>query len=257
MGRREQQSPPTGGCWRKVRTLFQLALFVAVVGGGSYAVYRHVQVSPEYHVRQVLVEGAQRLTPEAIVAASGISVGDNVMFTKTEAVAQRIEALPLIKRARVSRKFPDEILVQVEERQPVATLLNGNRAFEVDGESYVIRETALGEPLLQPLITEVPDLGVVEVGQQLDAPALAEALTLWRVFEGSEFGRRQTLSEIAAHDAKDLRMYFQGLPYEVRWGRGNYEEQFARLDILWKQLGKAPSCTEYLDLRFEPDIICK
>jgi cell division protein FtsQ len=257
MARGTKHNPPRRGCLRKVLTLFQALFFLAVVGGGSYAVYRHLQVSPDYQVRQVLVEGIQLLTAEEIIAASGIAVGDNVVFTKTAAAAERVAALPLVKSATVSRRFPDEVLVQVEERQPVATLLAGNRAFEVDGDSFVIRETSPGEAIRQPLISEVPDLGVVEVGQQLDAPALREALALWRVFEASAVGGRLTLSEIAAYDPKNLRMYFEELGYEVRWGRGNYAEQVARLDVLWQELGEAPPCTEYLDLRFEPDIICK
>ncbi len=65
------------------------------------------------------------------------------------------------------------------------------------------------------------------------------------------------VDELAVYDDNDIRMYCATLPFEIRWGRGDYDVQARRLDILWQELEGRLPCTEYLDLRFGRDLACK
>lgn len=66
-----------------------------------------------------------------------------------------------------------------------------------------------------------------------------------------------TVSEIAALSERELVMYCDDLVYEIRWGHDDVEGQAMRLNVLWESEGGSLNCNEYLDLRFEDNLVCK
>ena len=55
----------------------------------------------------------------------------------------------------------------------------------------------------------------------------------------------------------DSNMVFNELPYETRWGRDDFPAQVRRFEALLREKqGKLP-CGEYLDMRYDADIVCK
>lgn len=82
------------------------------------------------------VEGQlQRVTAAQIAAAAAIPAGERLFAADLDAVRARVEKLPWIGHARVSRHWPDGLTVRVWEREPVALWGEGglldaeNRAF--------------------------------------------------------------------------------------------------------------------------------
>lgn len=65
------------------------------------------------------------------------------------------------------------------------------------------------------------------------------------------------VSEISAARANEILMYCEELPFEIRWGRGDPVAQAERLDFLWNAKGGHLECAEYLDLRFDNDLVCR
>ena len=82
-------------------------------------------------------------------------------------------------------------------------------------------------------------------------------MVLWQAFEESRLHDVLTVSELAVYDADDIRMYCDEVPYELRWGRGHFERQVRRLEVLWSELDGVLGCTEYLELRFDRVLACK
>lgn len=155
------------------------------------------------------------------------------------------------------REFPDTVYVTVTERMPKAAVLVDNRCYLMDGECVVLEELPIGPEHVGPLITGIPNLGSIEPGETVDKPELREAMAVWDAFSRTGMARDVNISEIAAVGINDIRMYCDELPFELRWGRGHYENQARRLDILWETKEKRLDCTEYLDLRFDKDLVCK
>jgi cell division septal protein FtsQ len=149
------------------------------------------------------------------------------------------------------------LVIHIEEREAVATLLADNHMFEVDAECMVLRQLKPLESYTPPFITDVGGLGFVEPGEILDDTPLKEALTAWQAFRKTPLAEKVVVSEIAAPSANDVRMYFNDFDYEVRWGRGNFEQQAENFHDLWAHLDERIGCREYLDLRFGNDLACR
>ncbi len=232
--------------------------FCIVVISTFVLVFRaYLRKSDQFAVKWVQVEGADELRPDEISRQSAITTADNLLFLDTEAAMRRVESAPYVRSCRLERVFPDKVILAVEERKPVATLLENNHMFEMDREGVLLKELAAGEPHCGPLITNVPDLTAVEAGMCLDNAVVQSALSVWDAFSRVSMAEHVTVSELAAFDVSEIVMYCDQVPCEIRWGRGDFEKQAQRLDILWRELDGAFGCKEYLDLRFGADLVCK
>jgi cell division protein FtsQ len=134
--------------------------------------------SPLFEIDKVTVEGNHLLTETEVRAASGIVPGSNIFRVQLGEAQARLEALPLVRRAQLERRFPAEVVIIVEERQPVALLSIAGEFWEVDVEGVPVRPKAPGWSDL-PVITGVrfddPDLNhVLETVVKLPAPVVME-----------------------------------------------------------------------------------
>lgn len=242
---------------RPVAYVLQWAAVLGLLAGGGALFYRYLQRSAVFSVRWVQVQGARVLDPQEVLRTSGITTEDNLVFLDAVAVRSRLEALPHIKTCRVDRLFPDRVLLALEERAPVATLLACNRLFALDPEAVVLCEIPAHEVHPGPLVTNVPGLGFLEPGQQLTQREVSAALAVWDAFYRLDMASDVTVSELAALGEDEILMYCDELPFEFRWGRRNFASQARLLDILWRETGRDLPCEEYLDLRFDGDLVCK
>ena len=237
--------------------LLVAVVFFGALGGMGYAFNNYVNESPRFQVKSVRVEGANALREAAVLEVAGITSADNLLLFNADRIRERIEILPYVRECSVQRAYPDTVIIRLTERVPVATLMVNNHSYELDEEGVILRELAPLAPHVGPLVTNVPRLGVLEPGMQVKHPALCNALAVWMAFAMTSMGRELTVSEIAAPAADYISMYLDEVPFEIRWGRSDYKQQAQLLDILWDEKQGRLECTEYVDLRFDNDIICK
>jgi hypothetical protein len=235
----------------------EAVLCIAVIVSFGYLFASYAQESNEFVVRNVEIHGLSHLDEQSVYHQSGIAPNGNVFTFNETAVARRVEELPFVERCDVRRIYPDTVALYIQERVPAASLHVGRHVFEIDRGGVVLREYGPGEMPAEPFITRDSPNEIFNPGERLDDPALYAALAVWDAFRASSLNGRLTVSELVAMRGDDVRMYCDEVPYEIRWGRGDYAELVRRFEGLWASFdGKVP-CFEYVDLRFGQDIACK
>jgi cell division septal protein FtsQ len=262
---RKAEIPVTGSrrrrAGRKPRRASLLYILEAIVclsamGAFGYAVSTYVIDSPHFQVKTILIDGANVLREETILDAAQVTSSDNALFLDGSGPADRVTALPYVKTAEVSRAYPDTIIIRVEERTPVATLLIHHRAFELDRGGVVLRELPVLSTHAGPLITNVPNLDVVSPGEQLTHEGLLRTLQFWEHFSGSVLANEVTVSEISLAEADMIGLYCDELPFAIRFGESEFLAQMERLNVLWSKEGVNLACQQYLDMRFGQSVVC-
>lgn len=106
------------------RSLPQLALRVAMVLLSLLALGYLAQVmrpALDRPVRQIKVSGKfSHLTPMKIAEAAAIAPGTPLFAVNLASVKAKVEALPWVAHAQVTRDWPDALTVRVVERKPFA-----------------------------------------------------------------------------------------------------------------------------------------
>ena len=102
-----------GGLGRLLRPLSVLLTAVAVVAA----------LTMFFKVSTVEVTGSSRYRDGGVAAASGVELGDNLVLLDKYRIAQRIYTeLPYVTEARINRKFPSTLVLEVTETTAVASI---------------------------------------------------------------------------------------------------------------------------------------
>ena len=144
---------------RRARTLLRIAGIVAanlaigavlVVSAASVA--RHFATSDELAVREILVEGTTRTTPDAVRAVLRPFLGRNLVDLGLDEVAKTATRNPWVKEATVKRILPETLRVSVIERTPGALALLRGLVYVVDDGGFVMGPAGPDLPYDLPLL---------------------------------------------------------------------------------------------------------
>jgi len=91
-----------------------------------------------FRVDEILVVGRQETPRQELLDAVRLSRGAPILAFDIEAARTRVEALPWVRHARIERMLPDTILLNVEERQPLALWQHRGKFALIDHEGEVI-----------------------------------------------------------------------------------------------------------------------
>jgi len=147
------------------RLLLRLATVVAVV------LALVLGISVFFKVETVMVSGNQKYSADAILAASGIQKGDNLLtFSRAKAGGKIMGTLPFVENVRFGIKLPGTVNIEITEVEV------GYAAADASGTWWLI--SAAGKVLEQ--LSSGANTGYTNVlGIQLDAPAVgSQAIAL-------------------------------------------------------------------------------
>lgn len=146
---------------RKVRW-FKLAAIAVVLG----VIVIAILASPIFSVRDVQVEGAIYTSQDSITAATDMLDGNSYFTLDTNGASDILKKDPWVEDVRISKHFPDTVVIEVDERVPVVWYVGeDNKARVVDAEGRVIT-------VLEGWPTDY--LQVTGVGPSLSAGAVAD-----------------------------------------------------------------------------------
>lgn len=155
---------------RWLRWKFVLAglLVVALLAGGVWLLW----FSSIFAVTKVEVTGLEDLREQQVLSVVGVTSGDQLVGVDPGDVESRVEAIADVREARVSRKWPDTVVIEVVEREPIAVVEVGGRLRGLDAEGAVFDRFAK-PPADLPRVQTAPDAGREALQE---AAAVVEAL---------------------------------------------------------------------------------
>ncbi len=160
---------------------------LSIAGGAVVLVVLAVVLlrSPVLSARVVTVRGSHPHTPTSvIVRAAGLASHPPLISVDPGVAASAVERLPWVATARVSRSWPDGVVVTVSERQPVAAMAAaGHGDALVDATGRTLQRVAAAPAGLPALVVHVGGrtIAAAPTGAFLPAaagPALEVASTL-------------------------------------------------------------------------------
>jgi cell division septal protein FtsQ len=209
--------------WLTLRYLVIAAVLVVLVGGGLYAVY----FSDALSVEEVDVVGARTISAADVEAAADVPRGGPLATVDLDAIRFRVKALKEVRSVEVTRKWPDGVLITIQEREPVAVVQLGSELVGVDVEGVPFR-TYQQPPTGLPRI-ETPGLSAT------DQDALREAVTVIAALP-REVSVLVDHLDLRSADEIDLVLRDERV---VRWGSAEASTEKAKvLIVLLGQQGK-------------------
>ncbi len=239
-------------------TVLVAAVMVAASYVGGPQVWRWLSetviASPVFRLEGVLVRGNRNVSDEEAVRVAGVTVGESLLAMDLEAVRRRLLAYPLVRGASVQRRLPSALVIEVEERVPVA-LVRSDRDFIVDRDGNVmsITERDVGIPL--PCLTGVSILDGRVTAAAMDD--LGAGLDLMEAVRAGGFPSPESIDCIDVSNGNDAVIVpARGRPL-VHVGRENLQKRLRRLRLVAADISARGQEIEYIELRAEGQVIAK
>jgi cell division protein FtsQ len=128
--------------WLAWRYVVAAVLLVALAAGGVWLFY----FSDVLTVKRVDVEGENLLTRQQVLATAQVPKGEQLARLDVGAIAARLRSLAEVRSVDVSRKWPDAVQIEIQERVAVAVIEIGGRLRGLDADGVVFDEYAKASP---------------------------------------------------------------------------------------------------------------
>ena len=248
------------------KVLLALGLLAGAYFGATKAMAMLLLKNPEYNVATLDVETDGVLQPDQVLQAADLHKGENIFLLNLNRAKARVEAIPEVEKAQVTRQMPNRISIQITERKPVAWIVSGHgpatrEAMATAKDLYFIDARGI---LLQPRKVTSQDSylplirsytsGPLASGQEAEGEEVHAALDLLHAQQDSVIAARFQIQDI------DLARHFglevtdrNGL--QVLFGLDDMDKQLKRLDVYLQaidQRGQKPQTINLLAQRNVP-----
>ncbi len=114
-------------------------------------------LSPVFNISKITVENNVRVSADEIISLSGIKLGDNTFKYINFDMIEKIKENPYIEDVKITRKYPDEIIISVTERTAEFCLKLGESYIYIDNQGYIVEITSedYGVPEIIGFKTEI------------------------------------------------------------------------------------------------------
>ncbi len=196
-------------------------------------------VNSRFRLAEISVLSEGPLSRSAIISASGLKEGDNLFMISLRDVRDRVESLPEVRKAKVERNFPGQIVLSVEQRTPVAWLECPEKsiAAKVSDFGCLLDETGCVLPSSGRIRSGEHNLPVIRVGKisaivpgkRVESAAALASLGLLRAHSKSPMGNRAELKRVDASRSHALVADFATGVSVVFPANGDNQKEFDRL----------------------------
>lgn len=234
------------------RVLLNIAVVAGVLLTLSLVVIA-VSKSGYLNTRVYTVRGNSFLTAEEIFDLSGLEMGTNLYSLNLGKIEDRLEDDPRIGGAVVRRRFPDSVIIEVEETRPVAVTNIGGSLYKIAADGIIIAPLdGQYEDLPYLFGVEAKAMGENAVGKKISGEGIELGLEV-----ASKLADCPVLGiEVNAIRADKRVMYLGKDGVIVRYNEELSDNQISRLARIWGILPESEATYE-IDVRYGNDVIVR
>jgi len=212
-----------------------------------------LKASGTFLVKKIVIKGNRRCLRSEIIKALGLDSRQLIFSFSLTRARDRIKALPFVKNARLYRRLPDQLLIDIEERQPIA-LFYLEKLYMVDAEGIVIGRVPSGESLDFPVISGV-SVSEWRSRPQVWNKLLKKATSLLKLWNERGHKWPEKIAQVELDEACGVTLYTTGCGWELQLGLEDYRERLSRWRQVVNVLGEKAASVKYFDCAGESSVV--
>ncbi|MFW6381165.1 MAG: cell division protein FtsQ/DivIB [Bacillota bacterium] len=223
---------------KQAKILLALLAIAGVIGLISFL------SSPYFQIRQINIQGLDKLQPATVREHISYLDHKNIWLVSKNRVRYRLQEDNYIKQAKVYKKYPDQIVVQIREHIPLAKINNDGEYLVFDGSGYIIEKGPLTGRV------EVPEIRGVAYGfdgDRLNFPPVLDELV--QVLKSLNPSVRDRIKLIARREEDGLVLHLKQETRVLMGSPRDIKEKFRVLISVLDRQEKQGQQLDYVDLR--------
>jgi len=236
---------------RKYRIFFKIGVVLLVLGSLGYLSYKYIYLSPKFSVKTVSVVGGGKFVnlQDFRTISEQKTLGQSIFSVDPKELEKSLKSNFLgAKNVEMSLDYPDNLVIKVEERLPVAVVTSGKKDavhYLIDNEGYILGEVSEEFMNLPKIIYE----GDMKVGSFLDDRVVPVSIEILSEIEKaglnvSSISFRERYSKLYLGATEVYLSNMKGVGESVR-----------KLERLYKNLLLEGKSVIKIDLRYDKVIV--
>lgn len=119
---------------RRRRFFFRFLLLVSLI----IVLFALALNSSFFIIDNIKVLGNNKILKDNVISASGINTGENIFKISVKAGENSLKKLPYVKEAKIKRKLPKGIVIDIVERKEIIQIKEISSFILLDVEGYIL-----------------------------------------------------------------------------------------------------------------------
>lgn len=95
---------------------------------------------PVFNITDIHITNNKKTPNQEIINAAGLQEGNNIFRVVSYIVEEKIESLPYVKNAHITKKYPSTINIEIEEREVKYVIELDDGFILIDDQGYVLEK---------------------------------------------------------------------------------------------------------------------
>ena len=237
-----------------IGTSLSCLLLVLVVLSYNWSKFNGLNLLKEIEIKGAIIIPADDYR-DSLVPVLGTSI--NALDTRNMSLL--LESHPFVHAARISKTFPNKVIVEITERDPVA-LLNMNPILFIDEEGVVLPDFGNVSNEIIPIMSGFNTAQELHPkGRQTVSQKVLESVKLINYIIEYYPHLYDNLSEITLNSNDEFVLILANYPTRVILGTERFQEKIQILNSFEQSLPKQEGLHHFstLDLRYNRQIIAR
>jgi len=131
---------------------FWLGILIFVV---IFGIFYSICFLSFFQIKEIKISGNQKVPTGDLENIIQNQIVRNLFFSQTKSIflvnlniikAAALEKFPQLAKINLKRSFPDTMLIEIEERKPIAIFCQKENYFFIDGEGIIFEEVSEADP---------------------------------------------------------------------------------------------------------------
>jgi cell division protein FtsQ len=224
-------------------------IFIGLILAGGY----YFLSLPVWEIKEVTVNGTKLLSADQLRVLAGIPLSENLFFTSFARARSNLNKIKAIKKYHIFRLPPGTVIINIQERRPVASVILPNLSAVIDEQGYILNANAavtLNLPNLAelPVVAGVSDAQVIN-NEELESTTTAVITGIIPKITGFTGAKRIQLN---LGGLVNINLLLDDLLLVRLGDQSQISRKMAVLEALLPQVSGRWAQTAYLDVRY-PD----
>lgn len=204
-----------------------------------------------FSLKNVEIIGNKNAPKSELLSLFEIDTTKSIFDIDLKAISAKIKKHPFVHEAQVSRKLPNNLVVKIIERQPLA-IVNGKKLSLIDKYGQFLPELKMFDPVDFPVISNINPT-------EANNPKLTLILSFLDAIKVQNFSLYSQVSEISFSDKVGIYFYLIEDSTPVIVGNEDFVQKAEKLMKVIKIINHNSqlSTVKCFDLRFKDQVIVK
>ena len=222
------------------------------IGLIGHLAYKGLCRSVFFRLTAITIEGCQQLDKEQVLELSTVDIQTNLLAVSIDEIQRNIETHDWVKKATVTRNWPNELTIRITEKKAVALINLKEGLSYLDKNFEVIGPVQPTGDIDFPVITGFEEATASIHDDGVRAAALDDALILvTQAGRGNSVLPCQNISEIHVTGEGDLILYLLDKVFPIYLGRDGMKSKYWRLAKILKGLYKSGEISRIEHIRMD------